>query len=114
MTREELEAENEHLSQQLQEKSEELDTVQENLAKAIDAIKKFHEQQRQLYGEFVTLHRKYAKQKESTRSMLWSYVFVVFRDTACIFELKSTTMQSSVLTLEGSREEAGHRSYTAS
>ena len=69
-----LVAENQRLKQLLNEKEEELLALQANLNKAITSIKTFHEQQKQLYGEFVTLHGKYAAQKSRNRSTLWSFV----------------------------------------
>jgi len=70
----ELEEENLQLQDLLDEKTAELDTLQENLTAAIDSIKTFHDQQKQLYSEFVALHKKYEAQKSRNRATLWDFV----------------------------------------
>jgi serine/threonine protein kinase len=63
-----------HLKQCLAAKDEELEDLETSLHLALDSIKTFHEQQRQLFSEFVSLREKYDSLKSSMSSTLWDFI----------------------------------------
>jgi serine/threonine protein kinase len=74
LTLEEVQRQNEELHNELDDKNAELQSLHDNLTVAINSIKTFHDQQRELYAEFVALHKKYAAQKTRNRATLWDFL----------------------------------------
>ena len=64
----------EELKLQNQEKDEELDDLESNLETALVSIKTFHQQQQELYDNFVELRDKYDKLKNCQKSTLWTWI----------------------------------------
>eukprot|EP00948_MAST-09A_sp_MAST-9A-sp1_P001287 g1287.t1 len=64
----------ENLKKQLKEKDDELDEMEENLIKAVESIKTFHVQQKELYDAFEDMRGKYNQAKENLGHLLWEYI----------------------------------------
>jgi len=62
------------LQRQVVEKDEELDDLESNLEQALDSIKNFHEQQQELFENFVSLRDKYDTIKQKNMETLWSWI----------------------------------------
>ena len=61
------------LHDQLQSKECELNDLENHLTTALQSIKTFHVQQKELFDEFVALREKYDSQKKYLNSALWDY-----------------------------------------
>ena len=62
------------LQRELVEKDEELDDLEGNLEQALDSIKNFHQQQQELFENFVSLRDKYDNLKTKNMQTLWSWI----------------------------------------
>lgn len=62
------------LLDKVEEKDRELRRLEENLEVALESIKSFHEQQKSLFDEFVTLRSRYDKQKKQLQHIFWEYL----------------------------------------
>ena len=60
-----------NLHNQLQGKEHELNDLEDHLTTALQSIKTFHVQQKELFDEFVALREKYDTQKKYLNSALW-------------------------------------------
>ena len=62
------------LQREVVEKDEELDDLEGNLEQALDSIKNFHQQQQELFENFVSLRDKYDNLKTKNMQTLWSWI----------------------------------------
>ena len=62
------------LLDKVEDKDRELRRLEENLEVALESIKSFHEQQKSLFDEFVTLRSRYDKQKKQLQNIFWEYL----------------------------------------
>jgi len=62
------------LREEISEKDAELDEMERNLKMAIESIKSFHAQQKDLFQEYMSLREKFDAQKEKLNEIIWNYV----------------------------------------
>ena len=62
------------LEHEVRKKESELDDLEAHLTTALQSIKTFHVQQKELFDEFVALREKYDTQKERLNTAIWEFL----------------------------------------
>ncbi len=82
------------LKEIVMEKEKDIKELEDCLDLATQSIKSFHEQQKQLYNDFVTLRDKYDVNKKRLRDLLWGRLATLTREFAALPQIQEKAYET--------------------